>query len=94
MVKDWKGNKTPIYTTLGASNHSDYERAENDFYSTDPEAIDYLLKYEQFNNDIWECACGNGNMSKRLEKYGYNVTSTDLVYRGFGGGANRFLEMS
>lgn len=64
---DWEGNYKSIYSRLGASNHSDYERAENDFYSTDPEAIDYLLKYEQFNNDIWECACGNGNMSKRLE---------------------------
>lgn len=42
---DWKGNYKSIYSTLGASNHSDYERAENDFYSTDPEAIDYLLKY-------------------------------------------------
>ena len=89
---DWEGNYKSIYSMLGASNHSDYERAENDFYSTDPEAIDYLLKYEQFNNDIWECACGNGNMSKRLEKYGYNVTSTDLVYRGFGIGGIDFLK--
>lgn len=94
MVKDWKGNKTSIYTTLGASSHSDYDRVEHDFYSTDPKAINYLLKYEKFDNKVWECACGNGNLSKRLERFGYDVTSTDLVYRGFGGGANRFLEMS
>ena len=49
---DWKGNYKSIYSTLGASNHSDYERAENDFYSTDPKAINYLLKYEKFDNKI------------------------------------------
>lgn len=92
MVKDWKGNKTSIYTTLGASSHSDYERVEHDFYSTDPKAINYLLKYEMFDNKIWECACGNGNLSKRLERFGYNVTSTDLVYRGFGRGQIDFLK--
>ena len=71
---------------IGASNHSDESRVEMDFYATDPKAVDYLLRHEQFNNHIWECACGTGNLSKQLEQYGYNVRSTDLVYRGFGGG--------
>ena len=86
MSKDWTGNHKSIYTTLGASSHSDYDRVKNDFYSTDPKAINHLLRFEKFDNNIWECACGNGNLSKRLERFGYNVTSTDLVYRGFGGG--------
>ena len=77
---------------MGASNHSDYDRIKHDFYSTDPKAINYLLKYEKFNNKIWECACGNGNLSKRLERFGYDVTSTDLVYRGFGRGNIDFLK--
>ena len=51
-----------------------------------------MLKYEKFDNKIWECACGNGNLSKRLERFGYNVTSTDLVYRGFGRGNIDFLK--
>ena len=92
MSKDWTGNHKSIYTTLGASSHSDYDRVKNDFYSTDPKAINHLLRFEKFDNNIWECACGNGNLSKRLERFGYNVTSTDLVYRGFGEGQIDFLK--
>lgn len=73
-----------ILRTQGWSTHSDYKRANDDFYSTDPSAIDYLLEHETFDKFIWECACGNGNLSKRLMDYGYAVKSTDLVYRGFG----------
>lgn len=58
------------------------DRVQDDFYSTDPEAIDWLLKYEDFNNTIWECACGNGNLVNRLREHGYNVIATDLVDRG------------
>ena len=83
-------NNKKIFTPLGV--HSAKSRALNDFYSTDPIAIDYLLKYESFDKNIWECACGNGNLSKRLEDYGYNVLSTDLVYRGFGEGEIDFLK--
>jgi hypothetical protein len=31
--KDWTGNKNSIYKTLGASNHTEKEREENDFYA-------------------------------------------------------------
>lgn len=58
-------------------------REENDYYATDPKAIDYLLKYESFNRNIWECACGEGNLSEPLKEYGYNVFSTDLIDRGY-----------
>ena len=76
-----------VYAVLGASNHTNKCRVMDDFYSTDPVSIDYLLMYEAFDKNIWECACGSGNLSKRLISYGYNVHSTDLVYRGFGGGS-------
>ena len=36
MANDWSGNARAIYTTLGASNHTEKERAGNDFYATDP----------------------------------------------------------
>lgn len=70
--------------TNGWSSHSEYERQPEDFYSTDPVAIDYLLKYETFDKNIWECACGNGNLSKRLILHGYDVYSTDKYDRGYG----------
>ena len=58
-------------------------REENDYYATDPKAIDLLLKHEHFNQNIWECACGEGNLSERLKQYGFNVYSTDLIDRGY-----------
>ena len=83
-MKDWNGNYNSIYKTLGASNHTSNEREQHDYYATDPDAVKILLLYETFNNDIWECACGEGHISKVLEAAGYNVFSSDLIYRGFG----------
>ena len=36
MTKDWTGNSNSIYKTLGASNHTDKERQNEDYYATDP----------------------------------------------------------
>ena len=59
------------------------EREQNDYYATDPKAMELLLKHERFNNNIWEPACGEGNLSKVLKAHGYNVYSTDLIDRGY-----------
>ncbi|MDD7756032.1 MAG: NAD(P)-dependent oxidoreductase [Clostridiales bacterium] len=92
--KDWVGNSKSVYTTLGASNHTDKEREVNDYYATDPIAIDALINYgkAEISNNVWECACGEGHLAKRLSDYGYNVTATDLIDRGFGIGDVNFLE--
>lgn len=83
-TKDWTGNKTSVYTTLGASNHTEKEREQHDYYATDPRAMELLLEEEKFAPVVWECACGEGHLSKVLEKHGYTVISSDLIYRGFG----------
>ena len=90
-MKDWTGNSNSIYKTLGASNHTDEEREENDFYATDSIAIDVLLEKATLSHNLWECACGDGQLSKRLIELGYDVKSTDLVDRGFGQGGIDFL---
>lgn len=77
-------NRNAIYTTLGASNHASDERQKDDYYATDPLAMELLLQEETFNHNVWECACGEGHLAKVLEKHGYNVKATDLVYRGYG----------
>lgn len=61
--KDWTGNKNSIFKTLGASNHTDKERQNEDYYATDPIAIDVLLKDGgvTFDKPIWECSCGEDN---------------------------------
>ena len=45
-MKDWTGNKNSIWKTLGATNHTDKERQNEDYYATDPIAIDKLLTIE------------------------------------------------
>ena len=57
-MKNWTGYKGSSYRMLGASNHCETEREVNDFYATDPKAIDALLTNETFNKNIWECAVG------------------------------------
>ena len=54
MTKDWTGNSNSIYKTLGASNHTDKERQNEDYYATDPKAADLLLELEKFSPNIWE----------------------------------------
>ena len=92
--KDWIGNSKSVYTTLGASNHTEDEREQHDYYATDPIAIDVLINdgKSEINYNVWECACGEGHLAKRLSDYGYNVTATDLINRGFGMGGINFLE--
>ena len=85
-MSDWIGNQNSIYKTLGASSHTKEQRQQDDYYATDPRSIDYLLEKATPQKDIWECACGEGHLSKRLMELGFNVRSTDLVYRGFGSG--------
>ena len=84
MTKDWTGNKPATFVTLGASNHSKLEREENDYYATDPKAVELLLEKEKFSINLLEPSCGEGHISKVLSEHGYNVTSSDLINRGFG----------
>ena len=54
------------------------DRNKNDFYPTPPEATLALLDKQKFEGNIWECACGDGAISKILIDKGYNVYSSDL----------------
>lgn len=93
-TKDWTGNNKSVYSTLGASNHSNEEREKNDYYATDPIAIDVLLDDGNaiLNEYIWECSTGEGHLSKRLIERGYTVRSTDLIFREYGIGGVDFLQ--
>ena len=52
-----------VFRNIGASNHSNYEREKNDYYSTDPLAIKLLHKYGLLDTNVpyWETACGGGD---------------------------------
>ena len=84
MSKDGIGNKKSTFVTLGASSHSDNERQREDYYATEPKAVEELLKIETFCGSILEPACGEGHISEVLKRNGYHVVSRDLVDRGYG----------
>lgn len=82
MAQDWSGDANSVYKIIGASNHSNENRADDDYYATDPKAVEELLKREKFSHYVWEPACGGGHISKVLEAHGYDVLSSDIVDRG------------
>lgn len=83
MAQDWSGDANSVYKIIGASNHSNENRANDDYYATDPKAVEELLKREKFSHYVWEPACGGGHISKVLEAHGYDVLSSDIVDRGY-----------
>ena len=80
--KDWVGNKHSIFVTLGASNHTDSNRAEHDYYATDPIAAEWLIKIEPAIHNIWENACGECHLAKVFHKAGLLGKATDIINRG------------
>ena len=84
MGKDWIGNTRSAHAALGARNIALEDRETNDYYATEPFAGELLLQVESFSPRIWECACGEGHLSKVFQKAGYHVFSSDLIDRGFG----------
>lgn len=89
-MKDWIGNSQAVH----AVNQRGQDPAQNDYYATDPRAVEMLLENEQFKENIWEPACGEGHISKVLTRYGYQTLSTDLIDRGYGTGGIDFLKAS
>ena len=92
-----KKNQHAPFVQMGASNHSEVIREENDFYSTNPRSLKLFLEAIEkdgliLNTNIWECACGQGHLAKVFEAHGYNVKATDLIDRGYGQGGVDFLQ--
>lgn len=71
-----------IHTVMGSATYRIGEREENDYYATDPKAVEMLLELEEFSKDIWENACGGLHLANVLEKKGYNVKKSDIINRG------------
>lgn len=82
-------NVKQIQSLIG---HGDKEkRIKDDFYATPQRGIEELLNRETFEGEIWEPACGDGAISKKLIEKGYNVFSSDIVNRGYGDAHFDFL---
>lgn len=70
-----------VFTMIGASNHCESERQQEDYYATDPKALKLLLELETFAPIVWECACGEKHLSDVLTEKGYSVRSSDIINR-------------
>lgn len=75
--------KTKIQKQIAGIGNPD-QREENDYYSSNPSIIDDLFSKVKLEGTIWENACGKGDLSKRMEEYGFKVFSSDLIDRGYG----------
>lgn len=71
------------FRAIWASNHADHDRQGEDYYATDPIAIDLLFQQEEFVWPIREPACGEGHLSKRMEELWYEVISSDIIDRWY-----------
>lgn len=84
------GNSKSVFAMMGASNHSTTKRQQNDYYATEPLAVELLLEKEKFCRRVLEPACGEGHISKVLKRHGYDVISSDVIDYGYGGVQNFF----
>lgn len=57
---------------------------QNDFVRTPIAVTEALLKREQFNGSILEPCCGDGAISKVLNRQHTTVVSSDKIYYGYG----------
>ena len=78
------GNKS-AYTTIGARNYAVDKRHDEDYYATEPKALELLLEQESFGKTVWECAVGGGHLAEVLKAKGHNVICSDIVDRGYKG---------
>lgn len=79
-AKDWVGDKS-----IRNCNLRNADAEINDYYATEPKAVELLLKEESFSHYVWEPACGGGHISKVLQNSGYDVKNSDIIDRGFAG---------
>jgi hypothetical protein len=67
-----------------------FEREKDDFYPTPAALVRPMLAMETFEGTVWECACGDGAISRFFRPD--QVISTDLVSRGYGSSGIDFLK--
>jgi len=78
--------------STGTGTHTHAARGREDCYETPDVAVHALLKVEKLPHDIWEPACGSGNIAKVLTVAGHEVIATDLYDYGYGKSGIDFLK--
>lgn len=81
MTNDWNSNKGSNLTTNGFANLSKQEREQNDYYATDPTAIEMLLDFDIPFNNVWENAVGGWHLANVLESNYLLNKASDIIVR-------------
>ena len=79
-----KGAKK-IFACIAASNHAVENRQTEDFYATEPLAVQELLDLEKFSHVVLEPCVGMGHIAEVLKKNGHEVIAQDIVDRNYPG---------
>ena len=77
---------------LGFTPTDEAKRQPRDYYATPESTTILLLRSERFHHRVLEPCCGEGYISRALERKGYEVTSCDLYDYGFGTPGIDFLD--
>lgn len=95
-VSDLLAGETAKPRKSASHGEAGYERAARDFYPTEPWVTRALCQAVEFDNRglLWEPACGDGRMSKVLEKWHAAVVSSDIGDYGYGETGRDFLDPS
>ena len=72
-----------IFACLGSSNHVNEKRQTEDFYATEPLAVQELLDVERFSHIVLEPCVGMGHIAEVLKHNGYEVKAQDIVDRDY-----------
>ena len=79
------GFKANVYSQIGASNHVADPRQDDDFYATDPAAVEVLVKKLQelkiaVPPTIIETSVGAGHIAHVFERYGREVEPIQFAF--------------
>ena len=78
MKKDKHHNTLAV---VGFS-QTNQERQNEDYYATDPKALEIWPRLKDFNN-VWECAVGGGHLAEVLKNNNALSRVSDIIDRGY-----------
>jgi hypothetical protein len=73
---------------------SGYDRNADNWYQETPACVDAFLEAELLVGNVWDPACGAGNIPERCRARGLDVFASDLRDRGYGDTGVDFLRSS
>ena len=71
-----------IHATMGSSKYAHHKRQKEDFYATDPMALELFPLFHELNK-VWECAVGQGHLANVLQRHGKLARVSDFIDRGY-----------